>query len=123
MIWFNCLISKDAVGRYTDASRGAPTSDAFPAIFVAADCFKVIIQFNFSYFLFFYCLINAETSKEGLLDHLPPGLEFDLVSCQFALHYSFSSETKVRGMLANVSGRLKPGGVFLGTIPNANVIV
>jgi mRNA (guanine-N7-)-methyltransferase len=48
---------------------------------------------------------------------------FDLVSCQFALHYSFETEEKARGLMHNISSRLKPGGIFVGTIPNANLLV
>jgi hypothetical protein len=84
-------------------------------------------------------------------------LWFDLVNCQFALHYAFDSEQRVLSythlclaltrrvcvvsqhslnvspslslsplhgrMLQNVSDRLKDGGWFIGTIPNANWIV
>lgn len=50
-------------------------------------------------------------------------LEYDLVSCQFAFHYMFDSEDNVRRFLYNVSEKLKSGGVFIGTIPDANVIV
>lgn len=42
---------------------------------------------------------------------------------QFALHYSFSEEARARRALQNVSSLLRPGGVFIGTIPDANVLV
>ncbi|KAK4698387.1 mRNA (guanine-N7-)-methyltransferase, partial [Phenoliferia sp. Uapishka_3] len=35
------------------------------------------------------------------------------------MHYAFESEEKVRMMLDNVSRFLRPGGVFIGTIPDA----
>jgi hypothetical protein len=38
---------------------------------------------------------------------------------QFCMHYAFETEEKVRQMLENATKYLKPGGVFLGTIPNA----
>jgi mRNA (guanine-N7-)-methyltransferase len=41
--------------------------------------------------------------------------QFDLVSCQFALHYYFSSEEALRNVLSLVSKYLKPGGYFFGT--------
>ena len=41
--------------------------------------------------------------------------QFDLVSCQFSLHYYFSSELALRNMLALVSKFLKSGGYFFGT--------
>lgn len=48
---------------------------------------------------------------------------FNVVSCQFAVHYAFESEERVRQMLTNVTERLQPGGFFIGTTPDANVLV
>lgn len=42
---------------------------------------------------------------------------------QFALHYSWSTEARARRALANVSALLRPGGIFIGTMPDANVII
>ncbi|KAG4968034.1 hypothetical protein JHK87_033685 [Glycine soja] len=52
-----------------------------------------------------------------LVDDAP----FDICSCQFALHYSWSIEARARQALANVSALLHPGGIFIGTMPDANV--
>ncbi|RZB75755.1 mRNA cap guanine-N7 methyltransferase 1 [Glycine soja] len=54
-----------------------------------------------------------------LVDDAP----FDICSCQFALHYSWSIEARARQALANVSALLHPGGIFIGTMPDANVII
>jgi len=63
--------------------------------------------------------IVADTHKTDLKNWMDQQkIVFDLVSCQFALHYSFESEEKANGLLKNVSCRLKPGGYFIGTIPN-----
>lgn len=35
------------------------------------------------------------------------------------MHYAFESEEKVRTMLDNVTKFLRPGGTFMGTIPDA----
>jgi mRNA (guanine-N7-)-methyltransferase len=48
---------------------------------------------------------------------------FDVVSLQFCMHYAFEKEETVRRMLHNVSHRLRPGGVFIGTIPNAEQLL
>ncbi|KAH0877419.1 hypothetical protein HID58_064813, partial [Brassica napus] len=48
---------------------------------------------------------------------------FDICSCQFAMHYSWTTEARARRALANVSALLRPGGVFVGTMPDANVII
>jgi SAM-dependent methyltransferase len=41
--------------------------------------------------------------------------KFDLVSCQFAIHYFFENETKLDNFLTNVDMHIKPGGYFIGT--------
>ena len=68
-------------------------------------------------------LMVGDLCKDSLDAALPAGQYFDLVSCQFALHYSFVSEERARAFLRNVSARLRPGGVFVGTTTDANVLV
>ncbi|KAF8580667.1 guanine-N(7)-methyltransferase [Ramaria rubella] len=48
---------------------------------------------------------------------------FDAVSMQFCMHYAFESVSKARMMLENVSKHLRTGGVFLGTVPNADFLL
>lgn len=48
---------------------------------------------------------------------------YDLVSCQFVLHYSFETFDKVINVLKNVSNALKPGGYFIGTTTDSCEIV
>jgi len=45
-----------------------------------------------------------------------------VVSMMFCMHYAFESENKCRNMLRNVSGALRKGGRFIGTIPASDVI-
>ncbi|XP_076291863.1 RNA guanine-7 methyltransferase [Lasioglossum baleicum] len=73
----------------------------FTAEFIAADCTKVRLR---------------EKYKD-------PSIQFDLVSCQFALHYSFESLQQAECMLRNVSECLKTGGYFIGTIPDTYDLV
>lgn len=42
---------------------------------------------------------------------------------QFCLHYSFETEEKARITLNNVTTNLRSGGIFIGTVPDANWIV
>lgn len=72
----------------------------FPAHLICGDCFEVRLD-------------------KVLADDAP----FDICSCQFALHYSWSTEARARRALANVSALLRPGGTFIGTMPDANVII
>jgi mRNA (guanine-N7-)-methyltransferase len=84
--------------RYLNSS--ANLHRLFPALFIAADCFGA-----------------------PLFDKVDPELRFDLVSCQFAFHYAFESEERLRVALRNVSERLRPGACFIGTVPNAYRLV
>lgn len=55
---------------------------------------------------------------KGLL----PLRSYDAVSCQFAFHYSFSSESSAKTAISNVSSVLNRGGYFFGIIPDAQEI-
>ena len=49
-------------------------------------------------------------------------LNFQIVSCQFALHYFFKNPTDLKIVLTFVSNFLKKGGFFLGTTIDADKI-
>ncbi|OAD54011.1 mRNA cap guanine-N7 methyltransferase, partial [Eufriesea mexicana] len=76
-------------------------SRIFTAEFIIADCTKVRL-------------------KEKFKD---PNIKLDLVSCQFAFHYCFESLEQAECMIKNASECLKPGGYFIGTIPDAYDLV
>lgn len=42
---------------------------------------------------------------------------------QFCMHYAFETASKARMMIENVSRYLRPGGIFLGTIPNSELLL
>ncbi|KAI8460232.1 mRNA capping enzyme-domain-containing protein [Phakopsora pachyrhizi] len=73
-------------------------SKNFYAKYTALDCFSLPIE-------------SVLTRKEL---YRP----FDLVSLQFCMHYAFETQSKARMMLENVSRNLRPGGIFMGTIPD-----
>ncbi|KAL9246016.1 hypothetical protein vseg_019600 [Gypsophila vaccaria] len=73
---------------------------SFPARLLCGDCFDVRLD-----------RVLAEDAP------------FDICSCQFALHYSWATEARARQALSNISALLRPGGVVIGTMPDANVIV
>jgi mRNA (guanine-N7-)-methyltransferase len=52
-----------------------------------------------------------------------PSIQLNLVSCQFAFHYCFESLKQAECMLKNAAECLKPGGYFIGTIPDADEIM
>ncbi|KAL0223290.1 hypothetical protein P9112_002680 [Eukaryota sp. TZLM1-RC] len=67
--------------------------------------------------------VVADAGKDSLDDVLPPDCWFDIVSCQFAAHYMFDYEHRAKMFFKNASCRLRIGGIFIMTIPNANYIV
>lgn len=68
-------------------------------------------------------LLVGDCFSVSLTRFLPPETMFDVVSCQFAIHYAFESEERARTLLRNVTDRLKPGGFFIGTTVDSNVLV
>lgn len=48
--------------------------------------------------------------------------QFDLVSCQFAVHYFFANQTTLHALLTNVSNALKPNGYFIGTCLDGRIV-
>ncbi|BEI83443.1 hypothetical protein CcaverHIS002_0400470 [Cutaneotrichosporon cavernicola] len=48
---------------------------------------------------------------------------YDNVSMQFCMHYAFETPEKARMMMDNVTRYLKPGGLFIGTIPNSALLL
>jgi mRNA (guanine-N7-)-methyltransferase len=89
-------VRRDAVKRYN-----AEHAREFPAKFVAGDAFVV-----------------------DLASVLPEYVRtLDVISCQFAIHYSLSTEERARRALRNVCTMLRPGGYFIGTTVDSNVLV
>lgn len=68
-------------------------------------------------------LLVGDCFAVRLSEYIDPDLTFDIVSCQFSMHYAFESEKRVRQLLQNVTERLKPGGFFVGTTIDSNVVV
>ena len=66
---------------------------------------------------------DLSSPENEFLEKFDKKYYFDLVSCQFALHYHFESEQRINSFLINVSSRLCNGGYFIGTIIEDNVIV
>lgn len=48
---------------------------------------------------------------------------FDVVSCQFAVHYLFASDDLLNTHLEYVARMLKPGGVYMGTFMDGDVVI
>jgi mRNA (guanine-N7-)-methyltransferase len=92
---------QDSVKRYNDSQKfdNPQKRFKFDGTFVAANCITI-----------------------DLANILGKRL-FDVVSCQFAIHYSFENETCARTLLKNAAQNLKKGGTFIVTCPDAYVLV
>ena len=63
---------------------------------------------------------NSKLRKFYGIGDLSNGGGFDVVSCQFSIHYFFENEASLRTFLVNVSENLVTGGKFIGTCLNGN---
>jgi SAM-dependent methyltransferase len=81
--------------------------DYYPGVsasFHVSDCFSSDLWTE---------VIEPELKKSPLETGKQQG--FDIVSCQFSMHYAFNSEKRIRDFVSNVSKALAPGGIFVGT--------
>lgn len=65
---------------------------------------------------------NVGDSTNSFHRYLDKRIWFDVVSCQMSMHYLCESEKTARTFLSNVSSKLVPGGFFIGTTLDANVL-
>ena len=68
--------------------------------------------------------LYGKTSSRRMLTIIPPFAKdrFDMVSCQFAIHYFFETEEKLKGFMTNVRDNLRPGGIFIATFMDGNSV-
>ena len=67
---------------------------------------------------------TADSTRDRIRErYKDPSMKLNLVSCQFAFHYSFETIKQAQCMLKNASECLNVGGYFIGTIPDANQII
>jgi hypothetical protein len=65
---------------------------------------------------------NSKLKKFHNLGNVSEGGGFDMVSCQFSIHYYFENSTILNTYLSNVSNSLKSGGIFIGTCLNGTKV-
>lgn len=93
---------QDAGQRKLEMAEKMPKHLGFSATFIHQDC---------------------SVDPKVLFKDVDPNMCFDIVSCQFSMHYMFTSEEKVRNFLQIAASRLVKGGYFVCTHPDADVIV
>jgi mRNA (guanine-N7-)-methyltransferase len=107
-------VSVEHARKRWEAIRG----QKFDATFAALDCYSRPLTDAFgSHHL------GIDPSYDYQSDIYLTGDPFDVVSMQFCMHYAFETEQKTRCMLENVSKYLRRGGIFIGTVPNAEFLL
>ena len=103
-------------GMSTKVAKGHEGYPGVKAMFLVHDCFSSSLS----------ALIDEQKKHLGSGGKdlgAPICGGFDIVSCQFSMHYAFCSEEKVRGFLSNVSNALVRGGIFVGTTVHDAVLL
>jgi mRNA (guanine-N7-)-methyltransferase len=90
----------------------------FSATFAALDCYAHSLTQAFR-----PDQLGIDPAYKSNDDTHLTGEPFDVVSMQFCMHYAFETREKAQCMLENVSRYLRQGGVFIGTIPNADFLL
>ncbi|WOO85154.1 mRNA cap guanine-N7 methyltransferase [Vanrija pseudolonga] len=65
----------------------------------------------------------ARPISEALPERYKQRNLYDNVTMQFCMHYAFETASKARMMIENVSRYLRKGGIFIGTIPNTDLLL
>lgn len=69
----------------------------------------------------------AEFEVSSTLGTVPNQIDrsgpYDLVTCMFAAHYFYISERSFETFISNVASNLKPGGYFVGTVPDGKRVL
>ena len=64
----------------------------------------------------------AQTNPLSRFYKMAAGQSFDVVSCQFAIHYFFKNDETLSNFCKNVANQTKVGGYFIGTCFDANEV-
>ncbi|WVN85801.1 uncharacterized protein L203_100952 [Cryptococcus depauperatus CBS 7841] len=103
MLYVGIDLAEQSIQQASDRYRrmGKP---GFDGVFFAHDCFSNPIS----------DILSPELQMKSLYDN---------VTMQFCMHYAFENAAKARMMIENVSRYLRPGGIFIGTIPCAETLL
>jgi len=73
-------------------------------------------------FIKFKTLNSLNSNIIELVNQFDNNKVYDVVSCQFALHYFSENDNTLRNILTLVSKKLKKGGLFIGTASDGDLI-
>lgn len=65
---------------------------------------------------------KSTMDKQRMKEWIPNKNDFNIISCQFCIHYYFENELKLRTLMQNVADNISMGGYFIGTCFNGKNI-
>lgn len=71
----------------------------------------------------FYVMDLSDPNNLDRIDQIIGGRKFDIVSCQFAIHYFFKTQVTMDTFMTIVSRYIKHDGIFIGTTMNGDKIM
>jgi mRNA (guanine-N7-)-methyltransferase len=96
--------------RYLQTQRDSPKESMPPALFIPADMTQPLATQDHRYLRL---LLGKESPSTPYLEKFAGLQTFDVISCQFAIHYACGSEETFRTFVGNLTAHGK--GLFIGT--------
>lgn len=103
--------------RYLNEIAKAPPGTLPPALFIVADMTQRIADQDNRYIKI---LTKQEPAPTPYLEKFVGLTEFDVISCQFAIHYACESEDTFRTFVGNLTAHGK--GIFFGTCMDGQAV-
>lgn len=106
-----------ACARYLKTQRDAPKEKLPPVLFLPADMTQSLETQDHPYLRL---LMGKEPPSTPYLENFAGVSTFDVISCQFAIHYACGSEETFRTFVGNLTAHGK--GLFIGTCMDGQAV-
>ena len=103
--------------RYINMHKKSKGGELMDVDFLVGDCGESIKKLEA-----FTDSRSSDYYSENYLDSKGEPLKFNIVSCQFAIHYFLNSFVRIHQFIDNVDDHLEKGGVFVGTCLDGNIV-
>jgi ribA/ribD-fused uncharacterized protein len=106
-----------ACARYLKTQAESPKEKLPPVLFIPADMTQPLETQDHRYLRL---LMGKESPSTSYLENFAGLQTFDVISCQFAIHYACSSEETFRSFVGNLTAHGK--GIFFGTCMDGQAV-
>lgn len=103
--------------RYINMHKKSRGGELMDVDFLVGDCGESIKKLEA-----FTDSRSRDYYSENYLDSKGEPMKFNIVSCQFAIHYFLNSFIRIHQFIDNVDEHLEKGGVFVGTCLDGNIV-